>query len=118
MVSFKRRKGVNIGRVVVKITVTLISLWVGGVMVTSLGDVMLNTSSPFYKGLSLIGWTVGGMTNGTSGYYAVGACDSGVYATTGYNQNCITSTNGAGILAVIGIIGLASIVLEFVEFKM
>lgn len=103
MVSFKKRSKVNIGRVVSKIAVSLIALYAGGVVVTTLGEVMNGTCSPFYRGLSLIGWTVGSATCST---------------TSATNANTITDTTGSGILAVIGIIALASIVLEFVEIKM
>lgn len=87
------RKKINVGRVVGKIATVVIVLWVGGTILTEIGDVMNGTSSPFYSGLSLIGWTVDA-------------------------TNTITSTSGSGILAVVGIIAVASIVLEFVEFKL
>ncbi|MBD3249915.1 hypothetical protein GF336_07755 [Candidatus Woesearchaeota archaeon] len=54
------------------------------------GNVMNGTSSPFYTGLSLIGWTVTG--------------------------NQITATSGSGVLAVVGIIAIAQIVTEFVTW--
>ena len=92
MAFMKMRKGVNIQRVVTKLVATLIALWAGGVIVTEIGSVMNGTTSPFYKGLTLIGWTV----------------DS---------DSTITATSGSGILAVIGIIGIASVVLEFVQFN-
>lgn len=87
------RKNINIGRVVAKLVGTIIALYVGGTIVTEIGSVMNGTTSAFYKGLSLIGWTVS-------------------------SAGLITSTSGTGILSVIGIIGIASIVMEFVEFKM
>lgn len=88
----KLRKGVNIGRVVAKIVSTVLALFVGGTIMIEIGNVMNGTTSPFYKGLTLIGWTVD--STGT-----------------------ITSTTGSGILAVIGIIGIASIVMEFVQIS-
>lgn len=88
-----KRKKVNINRVVVKIVATVIGLYVGGTIMSQLGTVMNGTTSPFYQGLTLIGWTV---------------------SATGQ----ITATTGSGILAVIGIVGIASIVTEFVEFSM
>lgn len=92
--AFKlRAKKVNINRVVAKTAMTIIALYVGGTIITELGNVMNSTTSPFYKGLTLIGWTV---------------------STTGQ----ITATNGSGILAVVGIVGIASIVMEFVTFSM
>lgn len=89
---FKRKK-LNISRVVSKLAVVLVSLYAGGVIVTQLGQVMNGTTSPFNQGLTLIGWTVS-----TGGQ--------------------IQAYSGSGILAVIGIIGVASIVLEFVELRM
>jgi hypothetical protein len=87
------KKHINIGRVVAKVTAAVIALYVGGTILTEVGNVMNGTSSAFYKGLSLIGWTV----------------DS---------TGLITDTSGSGILAVIGIVAIASIVTEFVEFSM
>lgn len=92
MASFRRKQNVNIGRVVSKIVVTVIALYAGGIIMTSLGTVMNGTSSPFYQGLTLIGWTLTGTQ--------------------------ITATTGTGILAVIGVLGIASVVMEFVEFRM
>lgn len=91
--KLRYRRNVNIPRVVAKIAGVLIALYVGGTIVTQLGSVMNGTTSPFYQGLTLIGWTV----NSSGG---------------------ITSTSGSGILAVIGIVGIAAIVMEFVEFRM
>lgn len=92
--SVRRKKDVNVSRVVSKLVVVLITLWVGGVILTVMGTVMNGTTSAFYTGLTLIGWTVstGGQITATS-----------------------TST---GVLGVVGLIALASIVLEFIEFKM
>lgn len=92
MVSISRKKNMKIGRIVGKIVATVIALYAGGIMMTTLGTVMNATTSPFYQGLSLIGWTVN--ATGT-----------------------ITSTSGSGILAVIGVIGIASIVTEFVDIS-
>lgn len=88
-----RKRNINIGKVVTKVVATVIALYVGGTIMTELGNVMNGTTSPFYSGLTLIGWTVN--TSGT-----------------------ITATTGSGILAVIGIVAIASIVTEFVEFSM
>ena len=115
--TFKRKK-VNVPRVVSKVVGVLLALYVGGTIVNEIGNVLVNTSSPFYKGLTLIGWTVGDTpTNGTD------FCSSCVQGCTisgtspGYTS-CITSTSGSGILAVVGIIGIASVVTEFVELRM
>lgn len=88
MVSFNR--SFNINRVVRKLVYTILALYVGGTIVSTFGTVMNGTSSPFYSGLTLIGWTVTGTT--------------------------ITATTGTGILAVVGIIGIASVIMEFVKF--
>lgn len=111
------RKSPNIGRVVAKIAVVVISLWVGGTIVNQLGLIMNCTANPFNDGLSLIGWTITdnlvpettGLCNATSTY---------IPSIAGTYQNVVTNVSGSGVLAVIGIIGVASIVLEFVSFKM
>lgn len=84
---------------------------------------MNGTESAFYTGLSLIGWTVGTYPAcGGENYsttckpLATAACDA-LGQATATGQNCITSVSGTGILAVIGIIGLASVILEFVKFR-
>ncbi len=88
----RARKGINIGRVVAKLVSTVLALYVGGTIMIEIGNVMNGTTSPFYRGLTLIGWTVS---------------DAGL----------ITATSGSGILAVIGIIGIATIVMEFVQIS-
>lgn len=90
MASFKFRRGISVKRVVKRIVSTILTLYVGGTIVTQVGNVMNSTTSPFYTGLQLIGWTV---------------------SATGQ----ITSTSGSGILAVIGIVAIAGVVMEFVE---
>ena len=114
MAYITRKKNVNISRVVAKLTVTIISLWVGGTIVNEIGAVMNCTSSPFYTGLSLIGWTI--TSDGTT-FNATG-CPTAASENFSAVGETITSTSGTGILSVIGIVGLASIVLEFVSFKM
>ena len=97
---------------------TVLALYVGGTIMSTFGTVMTNTTSPFYTGLSLIGWTVGSrMFNST--HYA-STCD-GTAATGGLtapaiNANCITSVSGSGVLAVVGIIAIAQIVTEFINW--
>lgn len=93
MARVQFNKNINIGRVVAKLTTVIIALYVGGTIVNEVGAVMNGTTSAFNRGLALIGWTVD---------------DNGL----------ITSTSGTGILSVIGIVGVASIVLEFVKFRM
>ena len=117
MAKFSYNKNANISRVVGKVFATTIALYVGGTVLSELGTIMECTQSPFYDGLSLIGWTVGdavvphtsGLCNATAG---------AVTSTTASYDNLITATTGSGILAVVGIIGIASIILEFVNFKM
>lgn len=103
MATFRKKRNINIGRVVSKIAVTVIALYAGGIVITQLGVVMNGTCSPFYQGLTLIGWAVGSATCSTTG------------AT---NANTITATTNTGILAVVGVLGIASVVMEFVKFRM
>lgn len=91
-VRMRSMHDISIKRVVIKLVIVLITLWAGGTIVRILGNIMNGTQSPFYQGLELIGWTVD--ATGT-----------------------ITDTSGNGILAVVGIIGIATVVLEFVHFS-
>lgn len=93
MAKLRFNNKINVSRVVTKVVVAVIALYVGGTIMTQIGNVMNSTTSPFYQGLSLIGWTVS-----TSGQ--------------------ITNTSGSGVLAVIGIIAIGSIVTEFVRLRM
>lgn len=109
----KFNSGFNVNRVVKRLVRTVLALYVGGTIMTVFGGVMGCTSSPFYDGLSLIGWTVTDNVNASTA--------------TGFAQNCtsfgavkmqsvITSTSGSGVLAVVGIIAVAQIVTEFITW--
>ena len=97
------RRNFSVGRVIAKVVGAVLALYVGGEIVDEIGSVMNGTESPFYPALELIGWTVG--TDG-----GATAC-----ATT---ENMICEWTGSGILSVIGIIAIASVVMEFVHVKM
>ena len=88
----KFRKKVNIPRVVGKLTAVIIALYVGNEIINQIGTIVNGTTGPFNNGFKLIGWTV--------------------------SSNTVTATTGAGVLSVIGVVGIASIVLEFVTFNM
>ena len=108
------RKHISIGRVVAKLVTVVLALYVGGTIMIEIGSVLNGTESPFYKGLTLIGWTVGDYPYNGSLYAAT--CSGTTYTETVSNgANCITSVSGSGILAVIGIIGIATIVMKFVQ---
>lgn len=113
--SFKYNKNANIGRAVTKIVGTLIALWVGGTIITEIGEVMNCTSSPFYEGLNLIGWTItDSVVDGGAGNIW---CNGSALTDGATYNNVVTDTSGSGILAVIGIIGIASVALEFISIK-
>lgn len=105
MAKMSFNRNYNINRVVKKLVYTILSLYVGGTIITVFGNVMNGTASPFYEGMQLIGWTITDNTNCNQMSPAAG------------QNNCITDTSGAGVLAVLGIIALASVVLEFISFK-
>ena len=89
-VSFK--KSINIPRVVAKVAGVIIALYVGNEIINQIGSIVNGTTGPFNNGFKLIGWTV--------------------------TSNQVTATSGAGVLAVIGIVGIASIIMEFVQFNL
>lgn len=114
----RKKKNVNIKRVVAKISVTVLTLYVGGTILNEVGDVLLFTQSPFYEGLSLIGWTIGDYPLYNTTNYAVDCANSSVGGTVAPGASgCITAVTGSGILTVIGLVAIASIVMEFVDFS-
>lgn len=115
MARIRFNKNYNIGRVVSRIVSTVLALYVGGTVLTVFGEVMNGTASPFYDGLTLIGWTISDAVNGTTS--DCNTITDGAAAGLVIN-NCITDVSGAGVLAVVGIIAIASVVLEFVHLRM
>lgn len=112
------KKNVNVKRVVTKIALTVLVLYVGGTILSEIGDVLLFTESPFYEGLTLIGWTVGDYPMWNSSHFANECANLSVGTTAAPGATtCVTDVSGAGILTVIGLVAIASIVMEFVDFK-
>ena len=120
-------KNFNVGRVISRLITGVLSLYVGGTILTEFGASMTNATSALYTGLGLIGWTVGDqITNGTATYYL--SCSNGgtqslsPLCTTGCATipdsltNCLTSTSGSGVLSVIGILVIAQVIMEFISF--
>ena len=50
----------NVGRVIGRLITGVLALYVGGTVLTEFGSAMQNTTSGFYSGLTLIGWTLAG----------------------------------------------------------
>lgn len=107
--AMKFNRNFDIGRVVKRLVYVILALYVGGTIISVFGDVMNCTTSPFYDGVSLIGWTLTDYASGGAG----DVC-SALSNTTPYT-NVITSVSGSGVLAVVGIIGIAGVVMEFVR---
>lgn len=101
--KFRRKRGVNALRVVMKIVATILALWVGGFTYNIVADVMNGTCSPLYRGLTLVGFTIG-----TAECTDLGVSDA----------NTITGTNSTSLLAVFGIIAIFWIAFEFVDLRM
>lgn len=93
MAKFSFKKNINIGRVIGKIVTTILTLWVGSMVIESVAVAMNQTESIFTTGLEFIGF---GTTSGTL---------NGTVSTT-------------GILSIIGIVAVASIVMEFVTVRL
>ena len=101
------RSKINIGRVITKIVVTVIALWVGGEIIDKVAVAINNTQSPFAKGLTLIGFSEKSDETGLADCNGImpSTCLDGTVSTT-------------GILSVVGIIAMASVVLDFVKVRM
>ena len=104
--SFNRN--FNIGKVVQKVVYVVLALYVGGTILTTFGNVLNCTESVFYEGLTLIGWTVSDDVN-------TSAICTGLASNPA--DNVITLTTGSGVLAVVGIIAIASVIMEFVNYR-
>lgn len=117
--AMKFNRNFSIGRVVKRLVYTILALYVGGQVITEFGTAMNGTESPFYRGLTLIGWTVGDWPEWNSTHHAIDCAATAVGAIDASHVDrttCITATNGSGVLAVVGIIGIAGVVMEFVSF--
>lgn len=117
MVTFKRKKNINIMKVVGRIAAIILGLYIGGYFIIILGDVMLCTYSPMYKGLQLIGWTV--TDSVTVNATVTDPCNTTTYTslTAGTYNGMITATSNSGILGVLGLIGLAGVILQFIDVQ-
>lgn len=111
-------KNFSIGRAIKKVLITSMTLWIGGEILTQIGNVINGSSSPLYTGFKIIGWTVGANpTNGT--HWSATCTPEAVFSSaTSVGGGCVTDTStGTGILTVIGIIGFASVVMEFMTIS-
>ena len=99
---FSARKKINISGVITKIAVTIIALWVGGEIITKVAEAIGNATTPFHKGFTLIGFNeqTSQCTDTTSSL-----CLNGTVSTT-------------GILSVVGLVAMASIIMDFVNVRM
>lgn len=113
MVKVRMRKGVNIKRVVKKLVYTLLTLWIGGFIVQTVADTMLGYCSPFFQGFSLFGWKVGNSTQAAAGLPS----GSSIASTCDTSKYILYDVTEAGILVIIGIVGVASILMEFVNIS-
>ena len=101
-----------------KVIVVLVALWGGGIALEAVGDAIVNTSSPFYTGLTIIGYQLGAITNGTDYNIACGGNVAVQQLTEpSYLATCINNTDGSGILAIVGIFGMISIISEFIAIQ-
>lgn len=106
------RKNFSISEVVTRLVITILALYVGGTILTEVGKLVNCTSSPFNGGFTLLGYSVGSVNGSTC------TTVNGVTAGATYYGNTVYSiSNNSGILVIIGIVGIASIIMQFVKFK-
>lgn len=91
--TIRIRRNINVPQIVGKIMTLTIGLYVGGVILNTLGETVKGTTSPFHQGLTMLGWNV--TSTGT----------------------VVETNSGAGILGVIGIIGIAKIILSMIQTR-
>lgn len=92
--SIRRNRKVNVMGVVRKMAYTILGLFVGAFLLDAIGDIVVaqNLASGLWQGATVIGWTVNA-------------------------SNQVTATSGTGILALVGVIGFLSILMEFVTVR-
>lgn len=108
-VRFNRK--VNIGRVIGKIVTSVLVLWVGSMAISAVAVAMNCTNGVFQTGMTFIG--LGETTSPVAGGFN---CTQSVGAPAGTYLDGTVSTTG--ILSIIGIVAVASIVMEFVTIKL
>lgn len=103
MVQIHAKHKVNITRVIAKVVLTILALWVGDKVLIAINSALMplnasgnltsmtTSNSYFYQGFNFLG--IGTATNGAA------------------------TPTGAGILGVIALIAVASLVMEFVEIS-
>lgn len=85
--TIRLNKNINMSRIMIKIVILMILLYMGETVITETGRILNGTTNPLYQGLGLIGWTVD--ENGT-----------------------ITGTNTSGILAMAALLLILLIITE------
>lgn len=110
--AVKFNKSFNVNRLVKRLIYLIVGLLVGGLILSAFIDAFRGYCSPFFNGLSILGVNI---TTGT--IYAAGTptIQSGC-STSSYVIGTTGNLNG-GILTVVGIIGVAAILMvEFVKW--
>lgn len=123
--AVKFNKSFNVNRLVKRLIYLIVGLLVGGLILSAFITAFKGYCSPFFNGLSILGVniTTGAIynTNGTAGF----SCTLSPTLCPAIQSGCTTSSyvigntgnlNG-GILTVVGIIGVAAILMiEFVKW--
>lgn len=110
----RRKRNVNTKTVIKLLLAVIIGLYVGGQILENFGTALLGTSSPFYTGFSLIGWTVG------TGHVNASTTDCNAATHPGVANSvtdCLTATDSGGVLTVLGIVALAYVVTRVVDIR-
>lgn len=112
MVRVYRKRKVNVMRVAAKLVGSILGLYIAGYLVNTLGSVLNNTASQFYRGFTMIGWTLEDHYNAT-----FDNCQAQTTTNEVLIRDCITDYSSSGILAIVGLVAIASVVFEFVSVK-
>ena len=118
--AVKFNRNFNVNRLVKRLIYLIVGLLVGGLILSAFIEAFRGYCSSFFNGLSILGVniTTGAIynTNGTAGFVANNPAIQSGCTTSSYVIGATGNLNG-GILTVVGIIGVASILLvEFVRW--
>lgn len=119
--KIQRKRKVNTAKVIAKTAVALITIYVGGLLLDAIGNIIENTESAYWGALTIIGYSVGERPLFDVTHYAneCGNLTNSTSATAPGITTCVSSADSTGgILGLIPIAIFASVIMEFVRITL
>lgn len=115
-ISYRKPK---ISILVATLFVAIVVLYVGGTMMSELGETINGSESGLYQGFTLIGWTVGDYPMFDAENFSTSCSNpaAGNAGTTSPGSYCVTDVSTGGVVTIVGLIAIAAVLLQFVRFQ-